>query len=105
MRQISCIIGAVWWMAPFFSGGGYSSEAVAFAVALSNSPAIGTGNLWISQHGDGFLKGVMQVCRCIEIQHPDIHEQTDIPASCHTCQLTFQKLVARLIFLARQLAG
>jgi hypothetical protein len=40
-------------MAPFMSGGGYSSEAVAFATALSQSSALQPHNLWISQHGDG----------------------------------------------------
>lgn len=51
----------LWWMAPFFSGGGYSSEAISFAAALSDSPAISPGRLWISQHGDGFRPGILQV--------------------------------------------
>ncbi|KAK9828488.1 hypothetical protein WJX72_000263 [[Myrmecia] bisecta] len=42
----------VWWFAPFFSGGGYSSEAVAFVSALHNLPEVSRGQLWISQHGD-----------------------------------------------------
>ncbi len=51
----------LWWMAPFFSGGGYSSEAISFAAALSDSSAILPGRLWISQHGDGFRPGILQV--------------------------------------------
>lgn len=50
----------VWWHAPFLSGGGYASEAVAFATALDDSGAIPTGALRISQHGDGI--SVIQVC-------------------------------------------
>lgn len=56
-------------MAPFVSGGGYSSEAVAFAMALSQSPAIQQDKLWISQHGDGISKEVMQVL--VAVPHHD----------------------------------
>ena len=41
------------WHAPFLSGGGYASEAVAFALALVASPAVEAGRLQIAQHGDG----------------------------------------------------
>ncbi len=41
------------WYAPFLSGGGYASEAVAFALALVASPAVAAGRLQIAQHGDG----------------------------------------------------
>eukprot|EP00741_Cyanophora_paradoxa_P004321 tig00000792_g4195.t1 len=47
----------VWWHAPFFSGGGYCSEAIAFAMALDKGdpergvPAV---PVRIAQHGDGF---------------------------------------------------
>ncbi|KAH3760660.1 group 1 family glycosyltransferase [Pelomyxa schiedti] len=40
----------VLWMAPFFSGGGYCSEAQSFVDALSLVPNI---SIAISQHGDG----------------------------------------------------
>lgn len=43
----------IWWHAPFLSGGGYASEAVAFALALDASPAVSAGGLHIVQHGDG----------------------------------------------------
>jgi hypothetical protein len=51
----------VWWTAPFLSGGGYSSEAVAFAMALAQSSAMQPHKLWISQHGDGVSRAVVQV--------------------------------------------
>jgi hypothetical protein len=38
---------SLWWMAPFFSGGGYSSEAIGFAQGLD-----GRVHMRISQHGD-----------------------------------------------------
>lgn len=52
---------AVWWMAPFLSAGGYASEAVAFAMALAQSPYVQPHKLWISQHGDGVSRAVVQV--------------------------------------------
>jgi hypothetical protein len=53
---------AVWWMAPFLSAGGYGSEAVTFAMALAQSPFVQPHKLWISQHGDGVSRAVVQVC-------------------------------------------
>ncbi|KAL0024842.1 hypothetical protein WJX79_004444 [Trebouxia sp. C0005] len=47
----------IWWHAPFYSGGGYSSEAVAFMLAMWNSPTLSRKRLWVAQHGDGFNKG------------------------------------------------
>eukprot|EP00667_Euglena_gracilis_P020748 EG_transcript_22532 len=49
---------ALWWFAPFFSGGGYSSEAISFVEGLAQvTPA-----LRISQHGDAtsweFVEGL-----------------------------------------------
>ena len=52
---------AVWWFAPFFSGGGYSSEAIDFALALDSSPVIKEDGCWITQHGDAIKRGVLQV--------------------------------------------
>ena len=52
---------AVWWHAPFYSGGGYSSEAVAFMLALWSSPALSRRRLRIAQHGDGFSKEAYRV--------------------------------------------
>lgn len=47
----------LWWFAPFLSGGGYSSEAIAFATALSDRV-----NLRVTHHGDSpnrkFLDGL-----------------------------------------------
>lgn len=40
---------SVHWMAPFFSGGGYCSEATAFVLALDEEWRVS-----ISQHGDSF---------------------------------------------------
>ena len=45
---------AVWWHAPFYSGGGYSSEAIAFMLALWNAPQMARERLSIVQHGDSF---------------------------------------------------
>eukprot|EP00873_Tetraselmis_striata_P023049 jgi/Tetstr1/443313/TSEL_031328.t1 len=45
----------LWWHAPFFSGGGYASEAASFAAALRGAPL----RLWVSQHGDAFSPGVL----------------------------------------------
>lgn len=56
-----CMFHAVWWFAPFFSGGGYSSEAIDFAMALDASPFIKRDGLWIWQHGDAIKRGVLQV--------------------------------------------
>mmetsp|Transcript_21458 Transcript_21458/g.38187 ORF Transcript_21458/g.38187 Transcript_21458/m.38187 type:complete len:218 (+) Transcript_21458:39-692(+) len=47
----------LWWHAPFFSGGGYSSEAISFAIALHRFAA--APKLWISQHGDAFNPRVL----------------------------------------------
>jgi hypothetical protein len=54
-------IAAVWWFAPFFSGGGYSSEAIDVVLALHASPAFRTDSIWATQHGDGIQRGVLQV--------------------------------------------
>ena len=51
----------MWWFAPFFSGGGYSSEAIDFALALHASPALKRDGMWITQHGDAIKRGVLQV--------------------------------------------
>lgn len=45
---------AVWWHAPFYTGTGYSSEAIAFMLALWNSSRVSRQQLSIAQHGDGF---------------------------------------------------
>eukprot|EP00873_Tetraselmis_striata_P013579 jgi/Tetstr1/433843/TSEL_023028.t2 len=45
----------LWWHAPFFSGGGYASEAASFAAALRGAPL----RLWVSQHGDAFSPSVL----------------------------------------------
>lgn len=42
----------LWWHAPFLSGGGYSSEALSYVLALAQEPAL-RSRLWIAQHGDG----------------------------------------------------
>ena len=39
----------VQWFAPFFSGGGYCSEAISFAGAMETMPGL---SLFIVQHGD-----------------------------------------------------
>jgi hypothetical protein len=55
-------VHAVWWFAPFFSGGGYASEAVAFALALARVPhGMEEGRLWITQHGDSYEMSALQV--------------------------------------------
>mmetsp|Transcript_21005 Transcript_21005/g.30319 ORF Transcript_21005/g.30319 Transcript_21005/m.30319 type:complete len:469 (-) Transcript_21005:84-1490(-) len=46
---------ALAWFAPFFSGGGYSSEAISFAHVLSN-----VTSLRIVQHGDSFNEKFVQ---------------------------------------------
>ena len=51
----------MWWFAPFFSGGGYSSEAIDFAMALDASQRMKRDGLWITQHGDAIKRGVLQV--------------------------------------------
>eukprot|EP00040_Diaphanoeca_grandis_P025030 m.138235 g.138235 ORF g.138235 m.138235 type:complete len:538 (+) comp29979_c0_seq2:51-1664(+) len=45
----------VWWFAPFFSGGGYCSEAIGFALALHNHV-----QLKITHHGDSVNTRFMQ---------------------------------------------
>lgn len=64
----------MWWFAPFFSGGGYSSEAVEFALALHASPVLKRDGLWITQHGDAIKRGVLQVtpsnCRLETLTEP-----------------------------------
>jgi len=52
---------AVWWFAPFFSGGGYASEAIDLVLALHGSPAFRPDGIWATQHGDGIQRGILQV--------------------------------------------
>lgn len=42
----------LWWMAPFYSSGGYCSEAVAFALSLQDRMS-----MRISQHGTVRMAG------------------------------------------------
>lgn len=42
----------VLWMAPFFSGGGYSSEALSFAAGLLTADSKGLMRFKVGQHGD-----------------------------------------------------
>ena len=42
----------VHWSAPFLSGGGYCSEATAFALGLADLAAVGGPRVTIEQHGD-----------------------------------------------------
>lgn len=47
---------SVWWLAPFFSGGGYGSEALALFQGLElarESRGGGVNRLKVTQHGDG----------------------------------------------------
>ena len=86
---------AVWWHAPFYSGGGYSSEAVAFMLAMWNSPTLSRKRLWVAQHGDGFDKDAYDVSiaqmRCVNIVDPLLcfslasccHVQQINPRSCY----------------------
>ena len=52
---------AVWWHAPFYSGGGYSSEAVGIMLSLWESPALSRKRLLIAQHGDLFKQPAYNV--------------------------------------------
>lgn len=45
------------WFAPFYSGGGYSSEAISFLQALHK---LGISNFTISQHGDSYNSQFLQ---------------------------------------------
>ena len=59
------------WYAPFLSGGGYSSEALSYVLALARDPGMDS-KLWIEQHGDApnheVIQGAPQgpVNHCIE---------------------------------------
>eukprot|EP00891_Asterochloris_glomerata_P003666 jgi/Astpho2/3666/Aster-07867 len=53
-QSAGLVNATVWWHAPFFSGGGYSSEAVGFVTALHRAHALPEGQLWATQHGDSF---------------------------------------------------
>ena len=67
---------AVWWHAPFYSGGGYSSEAVAFMLAMWDSPALSQKRLWIAQHGDGFNQQAYNVS--LQNEHINFFAQEQI---------------------------
>mmetsp|Transcript_27542 Transcript_27542/g.60154 ORF Transcript_27542/g.60154 Transcript_27542/m.60154 type:complete len:473 (-) Transcript_27542:185-1603(-) len=45
----------VWWFAPFYSGGGYSSEAVGFVNSLVEHSNV-TLDLQLTQHGDAYSR-------------------------------------------------
>ena len=55
--------GSVWWFAPVFSGGGYSSEAVEFLLGLHlhGGAAFQSLELRAVQHGDLFDEQVLKV--------------------------------------------
>lgn len=55
--------GQLWWFAPIFSGGGYSSEAVDFLLGLHKHAWRKQlhGRLLAVQHGDMFDEEVLQV--------------------------------------------
>jgi len=59
--QYAALCAAVWWFAPFFSGGGYASEAIDLVLALHGSPTFRPDGIWATQHGDGIQRGVLQV--------------------------------------------
>ena len=62
---------ALWWHAPFFSAGGYASEAAAFMLALARHPQ-NTLHLGITQHGDAFDGSVLEAsmgCSCHFMMH------------------------------------
>ena len=48
----------VWWFAPFFSGSGYSSEAVNYVLSLQREGLVAPGKLWITHHGDEWRQHV-----------------------------------------------
>lgn len=48
----------LWWMAPFYSSGGYCSEAISFALPLETMMPVR-----ISQHG----KGLFALCRLLTL--------------------------------------
>jgi len=54
----------LWWFAPFLSGGGYSSEALSFMLALHNRVHLKT-----SQHGDSidpmFVRGLPESVQAV----------------------------------------
>lgn len=51
----------VWWHAPFYSGEEYSSEAIAFMLALWSAPQMDPQRLSIAQHGDSFADDAYDV--------------------------------------------
>lgn len=54
----------VHWFAPFFSGGGYSSEAISFASAL----ILNNVSTIITHHGDSYNKDFIQGLTANELQ-------------------------------------
>ncbi|KAG2452970.1 hypothetical protein HYH02_002307 [Chlamydomonas schloesseri] len=42
----------VWWMAPFWSGSGYSSEAINYVLSLTRAGQVRPEDVWIGHHGD-----------------------------------------------------
>ncbi|GIL48632.1 hypothetical protein Vafri_5101, partial [Volvox africanus] len=49
----------VWWMAPFWSGSGYSSEAINYVLSLTRANLIRREDLWISHNGDAYREQVV----------------------------------------------
>ncbi|GBF88154.1 hypothetical protein Rsub_00866 [Raphidocelis subcapitata] len=41
----------LWWMAPFYSGSGYSTEAITYILSLLRTGFVAEEDLWISNHG------------------------------------------------------
>ena len=74
------------WFAPFFSGGGYCSESVAFAHALHKSGV----RISIVQHGDGysseFVDGLPEPSRAelIKLSRRRLQRPNDAVAICHS---------------------
>ncbi|KXZ50642.1 hypothetical protein GPECTOR_15g326 [Gonium pectorale] len=50
----------VWWMAPFWSGSGYSSEAINYVLSLTRSKQIRREDLWVGHHGDTYRDKVVE---------------------------------------------
>lgn len=75
---------AVQWYAPFFSGGGYCSEAIAFVQTLEKSG----GDVSIVQHGDSFSQDFVSGLPLDTIQMLQTMNRRKIPSNsvsiCHS---------------------
>jgi hypothetical protein len=52
----AALLYPVWWWAPFYTGSGYSTEAISFVSALVQTELFRPEDVWLSHSGDHILQ-------------------------------------------------